>query len=166
MIVTVYELSAFEELADFSKGIYYTWSSRNIGNLLPKVKVETKLYGVGKDGSLVVLDRVAMVSENQSRPDLSLEAGIRLVVGEIVRTFEGEAVRLAEANQSKAVPGDLKPSPLNSHLSSMLTVRLEAIEGRLLRLEEKVLPPLMSQGSGAADHESRISRLEKVIVGS
>ena len=169
MIVTVHDLNVFEELVDFSKNIYYAWRHRNVGHLLPKLRLETKLCGIGTDGSLVLLDRVTMVSENKSRPDLTLEAGINLVVGEVVRTFEAEAVRLAEDHNCKAIGGSISPSPHDSHLLAILSQRIEVIEDRLLRLEEKVLPPLMSKGSGPSDHESRLQRLEgrkPIIEGS
>ncbi|MDN7025065.1 hypothetical protein FGU65_09225 [Methanoculleus sp. FWC-SCC1] len=136
MIVTVHDLNEFEDRVEFSKDVFFTWETRNEGRHLPKIAVDQKLYGVGRDGvSLVVYNRVTMVTVDNAGDAPNLYDGIQIAVRKEIKDFEAEAARFAAAHGCKAVAGDLKPSPLNAHLSSMLAQRLEAIEERVAKVE-------------------------------
>lgn len=136
MIVTVHDLKEFEDRVEFSKDVFFTWETRNEGRHLPKIAVDQKLYGVGRDGvSLVVYNRVTMVTVDNAGDAPNLYDGIQRAVQKVVMNFESETTRFAAGHGCKAVAGDLKPSPLNAHLSSMLAQRLEAIEERVVNLE-------------------------------
>lgn len=142
MIVTVYNQADFEEKTDFSKNIYYSCESRNIGTHLPRIEITQKVYGVGLGGaSLTVYERLATVSVNDvDAPDLM--HGIGEVVRARVASFEEEVKRLADTHGCRAIPGDLKPSPISAALSAMLEQELNAIDERLCRVEAEVLPPI------------------------
>ena len=143
MIVTVYNLADFEEKTDFQQDIYYTWETRNIGTHLPRIEITTKIYSIGKDEvSVIICERLQTVSVDDVRAASDLMRGMGEIVRARITLFEDEVGRLAERHNCRAIPGDLKPSPISRALSSMLERELNAIDERLCRLEAKVLPPI------------------------
>ncbi len=167
MILTVYDLKEFEDRVDFSKDVFFTWGTKNEGKHLPKIAVDRKIYGVGRDGaSLVVYNRVAVVTIDNAGDAPNLYDGIQIAVRRLITDFEAEVARLAAAHGCKAVAGDLKPSPLDSHLSSMLAQRLEAIERRVGQIERDMVhnsTKFERQGDCLASLDDRLQRLEKTI---
>lgn len=143
MIVTVYNLADFEEKTDFQQDVYYTWETRNIGTHLPRIEITTKIYSIGKDEvSVIICERLQTVSVDDVRAASDLMRGMGEIVRARITLFEDEVGRLAERHNCRAIPGDLKPSPISRALSSMLERELNAIDERLCRLEAKVLPPI------------------------
>lgn len=143
MIVTVYNLLDFEEKTDFQQDIYYTWETRNIGTHLPRIEITTKIYGIGKDeASVIICERLQTVSVDDVRAASDLLRGINEITRARITCFEDEVRLLADFKKCRAIPGDLKPSPISRALSSMLERELNAIDERLCRLEAKVLPPI------------------------
>lgn len=142
-IITVYNLADFEERADLSQDIYYSWETRNIGTHLPRIEITTKIYSIGKDeGSVIICERLQTVSVDDVRAASDLMRGMSEIVRARISLFEDEVRLLADAKMCRAIPGDLKPSPISRALSSMLERELNAIDERLCRLEAKVLPPI------------------------
>ena len=142
-IITVYNLADFEEKTDFQQDIYYTWETRNIGTHLPRIEITTKIYSIGKDEvSVIICERLQTVSVDDVRAASDLMRGMGEIVRARITLFEDEVGRLAERHNCRAIPGDLKPSPISRALSSMLERELNAIDERLCRLEAKVLPPI------------------------
>lgn len=143
MIVTVYNLADFEEKTDFQQDVYYTWETRNIGTHLPRIEITTKIYSIGKDEvSVIICERLQTVSVDDVRAASDLMRGMGEIVRARITLFEDEVGRLAERHNCRAIPGDLKPSPISRALSCMLERELNAIDERLCRLEAKVLPPI------------------------
>lgn len=143
MLVTVYNLADFKEKVDFSRDIYYTWETRNIGTHLPRIEITTKMYGIGKDEvSVIICERLQTVSVDDVRAASDLMRGMGEIVRARITLFEDEVRLLADAKMCRAIPGDLKPSPTSHALSSMFERELNAIDERLCRLEAKVLPPI------------------------
>lgn len=142
-IITVYNLADFEEKTDFQQDIYYTWETRNVGSHLPRIEITTKIYSIGKDEvSVIICERLQTVSVDDVRAASDLMRGMGEIVRARISCFEDEIRLLAESHKCRAIPGDLKPSPISRALSSMLERELNAIDERLCRLEAKVLPPI------------------------
>jgi hypothetical protein len=143
MIVTVYSLADFEERADLSQDIYYSWETQNVGSHLPRIEITTKAYGLvkGRD-SLIIYERLETVSVDDVKNASDLLRGISEVTRARISCFEDEIRLLAESHKCRAIPGSMNPSPISRALSSMLERELNAIDERLCRLEAKVLPPI------------------------
>jgi hypothetical protein len=143
MIVTVYSLADFEERADLSQDIYYSWETQNVGSHLPRIEITTKAYGLvkGRD-SLIIYERLETVSVDDVKNASDLLRGISEVTRARISCFEDEIRLLAESHKCRAIPGSMNPSPISRALSPMLERELNAIDERLCRLEAKVLPPI------------------------
>ncbi len=158
MLVTVYNLADFKEKVDFSRDIYYTWETRNIGTHLPRIEITTKMYGIGKDEvSVIICERLQTVSVDDVRAASDLMRGMGEIVRARITLFEDEVRLLADVKKCRAIPGDLKSLPISRALSCMLSKEFETLEARvsrletqelgevderLCRLEAKVLPPI------------------------
>ena len=139
-IITVYNLADFEEKTDFQQDVYYTWETRNIGTHLPRIEITTKIYSIGKDEvSVIICERLQTVSVDDVRAASDLMRGMSEIVRARITLFEDEVGRLAERHNCRAIPGDLKPSPISRALSCMLSKEFETLEARVSRLETQEL---------------------------
>jgi len=157
MIITVYSLADFEERADLSQDIYYSWETQNVGSHLPRIEITTKAYGLvkGRD-SLIIYERLETVSVDDVKNASDLLRGISEVTRARISCFEDEIRLLAESHKCRAIPGSMNPSPITDALAPMLSKILESLDKRVRRLETKELDEV----------DERLCRLESEILPS
>ena len=165
MIKTVHDLSEFERLTDFEQDIYFTWSTRDVGNPLPRVQVLQKLYGIEKEGagSLVVYERLSTVTLDDAGDGPDLYDGIGVAVRSRITSFEEEVKRLADTHGCRAIAGTLEPSPVSDALSSILSKHLETLEARIAEVENNYGRALGLQESSIDRITDRLCRLESPV---